>query len=586
MSSAPGSILLRSGERELFVEEFEKDLHFLQLFMVLMNRSCPIRNLDLVWTEIGPTSRAGWRHLGITEALGCPSSRLFQCAPGNPHPEFCNLINDYGVREAASCALSDKAAEERVARTGKASVYRCHFGLTDIAVPVVANGHHIATLFSGQVLTEQPNEAAFDEVRKAVGHLEWVNTDELRRAYWNTVVVTHEDVQRTVEMLEVFASYIATVWQRLYKAVQQDRQHHRELEIVRKEFAYLVLEQDQAGIVEAGRLLPRLGMSGCPNRVLVIRGESNAAESMMVNDRALTTVTHVLDELSGKLDHCAYTLLRGQCICLFLRDSGEGRRLGGDMKPIEIAETVLRAVAARCAAPVRIGIGGMKEELGALAESYNEANVALAASSASIAVYRGPSAPAADASKSAWELAAQLAEGKHDEAQFLVASLPLQAGRQFGGRLPAQRQFLLSAIAALYATALKLGCDPNAIGEYRKTAESELAAAEHAFDLQRAFVRGAEAIVFEVQDLYSDKSTRLVRRACRIVERSLAEREGSPLSQREVATALGISPSHLNRLFKRVTGNTFERELMHLRIRIAKRLLLDPAIIVYMVSLQ
>ena len=96
MSSAPCSALIRGPERDLFVEEFEKDLKFLQVFILLMKRSCPIRNVDLVWTEDGPPEPSGWRHIGTIEALGGPCSPFLHCSPGNPHPAFYNIINDHG----------------------------------------------------------------------------------------------------------------------------------------------------------------------------------------------------------------------------------------------------------------------------------------------------------------------------------------------------------------------------------------------------------------------------------------------------------------------------------------------------------
>jgi hypothetical protein len=86
--------------------------------MLMMNRSCPIRNVDLVWREIGPLGRSGWRHMGTIEALGNPCSRLLRCSRDNPHPPFCNIVNDYGMRESESCSVSEKAAEERISRAG------------------------------------------------------------------------------------------------------------------------------------------------------------------------------------------------------------------------------------------------------------------------------------------------------------------------------------------------------------------------------------------------------------------------------------------------------------------------------------
>jgi hypothetical protein len=39
----------------------KKDLRFLQLLLLLVNNSCPIKRVDLVWAEDGPTGRVGLR---------------------------------------------------------------------------------------------------------------------------------------------------------------------------------------------------------------------------------------------------------------------------------------------------------------------------------------------------------------------------------------------------------------------------------------------------------------------------------------------------------------------------------------------
>jgi AraC-like DNA-binding protein len=48
------------------------------------------------------------------------------------------------------------------------------------------------------------------------------------------------------------------------------------------------------------------------------------------------------------------------------------------------------------------------------------------------------------------------------------------------------------------------------------------------------------------------------------------------ISVTKVAGALGISAGHLSRVFKRTTGQTFERYLMMQRVEAAKRMLLEP----------
>lgn len=86
MHSAPGSDLLPPIERDEFVRQFERDFQFFELILLLINRSCVVQNVDLVWAEGGPSGRTRLRHLGTTEALAGPCSRMLGFAKENPHP--------------------------------------------------------------------------------------------------------------------------------------------------------------------------------------------------------------------------------------------------------------------------------------------------------------------------------------------------------------------------------------------------------------------------------------------------------------------------------------------------------------------
>ncbi len=576
MSSVPGAALLRGPERDLFIEEFEKDLKFLQVFMLMMNRSCPIRNVDLVWTENGPSGRSGWRHMGTIEALGGPCSRLLHCSPGNPHPAFCNIINDHGLRESESCLVSDKAAEQRVSRTGKAEVYRCHFGLVDIAVPVISNGAHVATLFSGQVLNDPPSEEGFAQIVRDVAHLPYINLNELRQAYWNAAIVSGEDIQATVGILEVFAEYLASSWERLYKAVQQERQHYRELEIRRKEFAYLVLTGAAAENPDARTALARTGLRNCPNRALVAQWQTVGGSSSQVDsDREVTAVLHAIDEVCERLDNVVHAYIPGRGVCIFVHERCGSRRQTGRLNAQELAQTILHAVAERSSLRVRIGIGGSKSEFAQLGESYHEASVALLVSQAAIAAYRASSEPECEATVVAAQIPDLLKERRFEEARLALHSLPFHLGRQFGANLGVEKRILLSTLGAMLAAAQKLGCEGSITAELHKEAGESLARADSPFEVHEAYSRLGESILDEIRQIYLDKHSRLVDRVCRLIERSIAE--GRTMTQSSLARALGVSTSHLSRVFRQTTGDTFERYVVRRRVELARRLLFDPA---------
>ena len=575
MSSVPGGASLCGPERELFVEEFEKDLKFLQVFMLLMNRSCPIRNVDLVWTENGPSGRSGWRHMGTIEALGNPCSRLLHCSPGNPHPQFCNIVNDHGMRESESCSVSDKAAEERVSRTGKAEVYRCHFGLIDIAVPVISNGVHMATLFSGQVLNASPSEEGFTQIVKDVAHLPHVNVPELRQAYWNSAVVSDQDIRGTVEILEVFAEYLASSWERLQKTVRQERQHYREMEIRRKEFAYLVLTGASAGNRDAREAMARTGLRNCPNRALLIQWQTDGGPLGLDSDREITAVLHTIDTICERLDNAVHAYIRGRGLCIFLHERSGANRQAKCLNAQELAQTILHAVGERSSLRLRIGIGGSKNEFARLGESYNEACVALSVGETAIAVYRASAEPECEATALAAQLPDLLKERRFEEARLTLHALPVHLERQFGANLAAEKRVLQSTLEAMLSAIQKIGCHATVVAQLRKEAGESLARSGSPFEMHDAYLRVGDGILDEARRIYLDRTSRLVDRTCRLVERSIAE--GTAMTQSALAGALGISTSHLSRVFRQATGETFERYVARRRVEMARVLLLDPA---------
>jgi len=86
----------------------------------------------------------------------------------------------------------------------------CFAGLTDVAVPVVVDGRHVASLLSGQIFRREPTERDFSLVAKMVRgaqNAEWEK--KARQAYFATPVVTADRFQAIIQLLNVFAQYLA-----------------------------------------------------------------------------------------------------------------------------------------------------------------------------------------------------------------------------------------------------------------------------------------------------------------------------------------------------------------------------------------
>lgn len=114
-------------------------------------------------------------------------------------PQGCEACRDLQANAQRSIAI--KRAPHQVG---------CFAGLTDVAVPVLIGDRHVATLLSGQVFRREPTERDFQLVAKMLGKAddaEWLR--EARPAYFATPVVTADRFQAIIQLLGMFAQFIA-----------------------------------------------------------------------------------------------------------------------------------------------------------------------------------------------------------------------------------------------------------------------------------------------------------------------------------------------------------------------------------------
>lgn len=565
----------------IFLDHFEEDLKFLQLFLLLVNKSCPIKRIDLVWAEDGPAGRVGLRqqHLSTERALAGPCRRLLG-SEDLPEPTFCNIVNDYGRHEAESCGVSDKAAELRVRRTGKPEVYRCHAGLVDIAVPVVCDGQYIATLFTGQVLREAPTAGEFVQIRQQAAALTYIDWDRLERAYMQVPVVSDADVRQTIEVLEIFAGYLATIWKRLSDVARDQQRKDRELHLERKEFAHLVLEGNIANRPLLRELMTRIGFTRYPNRVMVVKFEAeedyhNPAISF---DLALTRALQAIYEQCDGAQNVCCAYLRDRGLCIFFRDrDGQG---APSLTAQSFVQKLLQAISNRHDLRARIGIGAAKNNWHYLADSYHEACIALAESSDAVALYRASLTPNEQLGLSVGKICRSISGRLLLDARMLVHGLPLLVNREIGDRaenLAAQRHFFAYALDSMSYAAQQLGARMDDVARRQREGIQALNRSTGTFELQEAFAAAAESLLDSVRRLYAGRPQKLVDRACRIIDRDLQDKaKVHQLAINRIADELGISAGHLSRVFRRTAGQTFERYLMMQRVEASKRMLLEP----------
>ncbi len=563
-----------------FLRLFAKDVEFFRLVFLLIDQSCPIKKIDLVWAEDGPARRVGLAApMGTVEALESGCARRIGQAPSHPDPAFCDIVNDYGRRQEVSCGISDKAAEQRVRETRRTWVYTCHAGLVDIAVPVFCGNEHIATLLTGQVLRKPPSAQGFVQITRRLAQLDYIDRAQLEKAYYDLPVVGEEDIHKAVKILELFAEYLATSWTRVQELVRDQERKTREELLLRREFAHLLL-QGAASQEDLRGVMKQLGFRRRPNRAFVIRpslegqpGLESPASREIALSQTLKAIAHAC--LASK-DVC-FATLRDQGVILF---AGLDERSDPSQRARSVARRLARAVAAGAEWPVRIGIGQAKAKLADLPQSYREALEALAQSEDPVAEYaRRPASPAPLARRLD-EVCACIESWRLQEAAALLQALPLATELTPGqeeAQLDQWRGILESAMGRIGLSVSRLGAGRETLEAIQARATAALEAARTPAALRQALISGAGEMLDELKRLYAGKREKLVDRAKRAIEQSIRE-EADPEAVRigAIAARLGVSAGHLSRSFRKVAGVTFERFLMMRRIEFAKQLLLDP----------
>jgi AraC-like DNA-binding protein len=130
-------------------------------------------------------------------------------APGRHENAFCALV----ATSASACAACLEVQRQLQCRLGLKLAPQeicCFAGMTELAVPVVVGGEHVATLLGGQVFQQKRERRQFNRVARQLR--KWGMDDRLRqikRAYFRTPVVSEKQFQGAVRLLMMLATQLA-----------------------------------------------------------------------------------------------------------------------------------------------------------------------------------------------------------------------------------------------------------------------------------------------------------------------------------------------------------------------------------------
>ena len=145
---------------------------------------------------------------GVSIKLAPPEEPKKYLPLGKCENPFCALVSRTPVG-SLSCLEAEVLAHRAVAKRRTTYQSHCFAGMTIVALPVMVEGRHVATLLSGQVFRREPTQRDFAMIsQQLAGGLSGEVEVKARRAYLATPVVTAEQFQAIIQLLTIFAQYL------------------------------------------------------------------------------------------------------------------------------------------------------------------------------------------------------------------------------------------------------------------------------------------------------------------------------------------------------------------------------------------
>lgn len=147
------------------------------------------------------------RLTGLSMALNTPDvGSTYIGVEGDKGNPVCKLIR--GTKEGLRCCGKCDQRFQRIAGVEKKSkLYTCHAGFYDLAVPIIVQGKHVATISTGQVLAEKHSEEGFKKLQERLKGL-GISETRLRKAYNSALWLSRKDLKSVMRLVEVFARQI------------------------------------------------------------------------------------------------------------------------------------------------------------------------------------------------------------------------------------------------------------------------------------------------------------------------------------------------------------------------------------------
>ena len=261
---------------------------------------------------------------------------------------ICTHFHRQNPQSAARCVESDTVIANQLLEGQDVALYTCKNGLTDAATGIFVHGQHVANLFVGQFLLEEPDKDAFGRRSREYGFDEREYLDALAEV----PVMDRIYVESLLKFLRTLANFVASMEQNWIEqnAANLELKEGRRAALSMMEDAEAArkrVEESQRALRESEQRMAMV-LDSAPAGIVIINRDTHTIE--YANPAAARMAGRGVDELTGRQCHeLMCPAAKGQCPITDLHqsvDNSERMLLRGDGTKLHILKTA-RAITLR-----------------------------------------------------------------------------------------------------------------------------------------------------------------------------------------------------------------------------------------------
>lgn len=165
-----------------------------------LNRILDIESWEKLQSSISESTgmaivTVDYRGIPVTEHSGCR--------------EFCKRVREDETL-GRYCQKCDARGSLEGVIAQKPFVYKCHFSIVDIAIPIIVEGNYLGAVMAGQLQLQETNEALRPEQILNIDDAQLQSTKEKLEEYYKQIpTYTSEQLERMVTMLYHVCDFFA-----------------------------------------------------------------------------------------------------------------------------------------------------------------------------------------------------------------------------------------------------------------------------------------------------------------------------------------------------------------------------------------